>query len=116
MKFVKALNQGIVTDLGLGNHVYNITMEGCEVEDSVASKLKEVFGHLISISTLDGDVPVENVIEVTSGQLQSEGANLEVVADSVEVSSIDEIVKNEETVSFEPVDFDESVVADSVEA
>lgn len=61
MKFVKALNQGIVTDLGLGRNQYSITIEGTEVPDDVASKLKEIFGHLVEVT--DVVAPVVETVE-----------------------------------------------------
>lgn len=102
MKFVKALNQGIVTDLGVGNKVYNITLEGCEAEDSAALKIKEIFGHLVEVTDMDGG-NVESAVAV-EGQLPSEGATQENVIEDEVVEVTPEALTEETLVEEEKVE------------
>lgn len=100
MKFIKAVNQGIVTDLGLGKHVYNITTEGCEVEDSVAVKIKEVFGHLIEVT--EGTEPAPETVVAPAfvpaaiiTEVAAQPINTEVAPESVPEVAATEPVQEE---------------------
>jgi hypothetical protein len=103
MKFVKALNSGVVTDLGLGQHIYSITTDGCEVEDDVATKLKDVFGYLIEVS----DVSDAPVVEAPTPEAAPVEATPEV---EPEVVAPTEVVETETVPEETPVE-DEEVSA-----
>lgn len=117
MKFVKAINQGITTDLGIGNHIYSITTEGTEVEDSIAAKLKDIFGHLIEVSDVETGDPVPPLEPVTvGGMLPPEGADttVNVPATPEEPSAGEEVISSETILSNEETTLGDSEVVAEV--